>query len=139
MRTVLVAGAILVGGCGGGEDGDEADFLDDLFDVLWDAAARPTLEIVEPSDESYETTADRVRIAGTSSEDGGITWSNDAGAHGDINTEWDWCLFFCAHEWSTTVPLSIGHNVITVVAANDSGAAVATLEITRKAHWGWMR
>jgi hypothetical protein len=104
----------------------------DLFDMLLDAAMRPSLEIVEPGGESYQTTADHVRIAGTSSEIEGITWSNETGGHGDIDTESDWCIFFCAHEWSTTVPLSLGRNVITVVATNDSGATLATIEITRQ-------
>jgi len=136
--------AVLVGGCGGGDE-----LFEDLFDVVWDSAFEPesrapTLFISEPTRErSYQTTAESVRIGGTTSDpDADMWWSNSAGGEGDAIPEDDWCFAFCNYDWSATVPLSVGYNFITVVAIGEGGTSQATLEIWRvavPAQWSWTR
>ena len=133
-RGLLVAAMIALAGCGGGEEGD---VWDDVFDSLWDALLGPgvpTLTINEPSSGGpYVTTASEVRIAGTTSDpDADIFWTDSAGGDGDTTPEWELCLFSCAYDWSATVPLAVGYNLITMVASGEGGTTMATIAVMRR-------
>jgi hypothetical protein len=133
IRAALVASFVLAGGCGGEDDGD---VWDDVFDSLWDALwepGLPTLTINEPSRSgSYATSANQVHIAGTTSDpDADIFWTDSAGGEGDTTPAWEPCLFSCVYDWEATVPLSIGYNLITVVASGEGGTSMAVIAITR--------
>lgn len=133
-KGLLVAVMIALAGCGGGEDGD---VWDDLFDSLWDALWEPgvpTLTINEPSSGGpYVTTANQARIAGTTSDpDADIFWTDSAGGEGDTTPEWELCWFSCAYDWSATVPLAVGYNLITVVASGEGGTTMATIAVVRR-------
>ena len=143
ILAALIAGLAFLAGCGGAEC-DALDFVlgcsvDDEDDV------QPiTLTIGTPSiDGSYVTTAESVRVAGTTSDsDADIHWTNSAGGEGDASPEWEPCFVSCQYDWSIVVSLAYGDNLITVVASNDTGSTVHTIRITRnsaRAQWSWVR
>jgi hypothetical protein len=140
-KAVLIVIAVTLVGCGGAEE--DCGGLDLVLTCLGaddgdDGAMAPELTILTPAHAEpsraavYATTADAVRIAGTTSDaDAGIFWTNSAGGEGETSPEWEFCALACAYDWSVIVPLSVGYNVITVVASGDGGSAAATIEITR--------
>ena len=148
IRALLVASMVVLSACGGGEQDDDWDIAGALFDGLWEAAfgssnTPPALSISEPSSGAYETSAAVLRIGGTTSDpDADIIWTSSAGGGGDTAPDWELCLFSCAYDWSFTVPLAVGHNLITIVASGEGGETVTTITITRyapPAQWSWAR
>ena len=146
ILAALFAGVLVLGGCGGG---DETDLSDDIWDESWDSDSEdtePTIEISEPTrEEHYETSAPEVRVAGKTWDfDGDLVWTNSAGGRGQTTPSWDPCiwLLWCSSDWSITVPLAEGANVITVTADGYGGTAVATIVVTRvppPPQWSWVR
>jgi hypothetical protein len=139
-KAVLTVIVVTLVGCGGAEE--ECGGLDLVLTCLGsdgggDAAMAPELTIATPAHAepshpaAYATTAEAVRIAGTTSDaDAAVFWTNSAGGEGETSPEWEFCAFSCAYDWSVTVPLAVGYNVITVVASGDGGSTAATIEIT---------
>ena len=147
LRAALVALALILPGCGGAEEEEQCDFL---FDLLFtcsaddDDSGPPEVLISQPASTGvFSTTAEGVRIAGTTSDsDADIQWFNSAGGSGQTSPDWEPCFFFCEYEWGTYVPLAIGENLITVVASNGDSATQTSIMITRQAttaQWTWVR
>jgi len=148
MLAALLAGVFFLGGCGGGED---SDFFDDFWGELSESdsdsdATEPSIEISDPTREGhYETSAQEVRITGKTWDfDGDLVWTNSAGGRGQTTPTWDPCilLLWCSSDWSITVPLAEGQNVITLTADGYGGTAVETLVVTRvppPQQWSWVR
>lgn len=88
----------------------------------------PVVTITSPTeDATYATAANSISLAGTASDDTGVsevTWVNSAGGSGTATG---------TTSWSATIPLTAGSNVITVTAADaaeNEGTDVITVTYT---------
>ena len=90
----------------------------------------------------HVTTADHVRIAGTSSEwDADIKWVNTGGGSGHTWPHYEGCLT-CRYDWAIEVPLAHGENVVSIIATVYNSSSQQTITIRRDepgAQWAWIR
>ena len=99
----------------------------DRITITSDSKA-PTIAIAAPAaNGAHVTKGDTVSLAGTSSDEVGVTdvvWANNRGGSGSANGKTNWTI--------ANVALQPGVNVITVTARDAAGnAANATLSVTR--------
>jgi hypothetical protein len=92
---------------------------------------RPTVTIRTPTTwTTYSTTSWRISIGGTASDNISVTqvrWSSDRGGSGVASGTTD---------WSASIPLVYGANVVTVTAVDAAGnEATDTLTVTRRRYW----
>jgi hypothetical protein len=125
--------ALQLAGCGGGAD-DEPDCWRDIAPSAELSMQGTFWSGLVPASE-YADVVGQVVYEGMT-----IDWSNSAGGSGRTVSTAETCVcpcfgrpleYVCGYRWSASVPLAVGHNVITFVSSYGGCSAEQSIAIER--------